>query len=113
MSNAALRMACVWLLHDSHGRLTLAQRDWLTTRLATPTPLTFQEITRLAPTLVAWGTAREARLGEIIARCSRGAPLPLPTATSGLAVLQAYPGPAGDGDTSPSTATPTTTLSPA
>jgi len=57
-STALLRIALVSLLQDPAASLTPVQRAWLTTRLRCPTPLTPREVTRLAPALRAWATAK-------------------------------------------------------
>lgn len=75
--------------------LSPAQRVWLATRLANHAPFTAQEITRLAPGLCAWATAREARLGAMVAMACGGEEAHVDAPGSLLSVLRQYPGDAG------------------
>jgi hypothetical protein len=93
MSPAAVRMACVWWLQDDDAGLAPVQRIWLSTRLARATAFTPTEVARLAPALIAWGTAREAKLGQTIAVCCGSQAREAMPQQSALDILKRWPGP--------------------
>jgi hypothetical protein len=90
-------MACVWWLQDDDAGLAPVQRIWLQARLAISRAFTPVEIARLAPALIAWGTAREAKLGQTIAVCCGSKTREAVPQQSALAILKRWPGPTPEG----------------